>query len=104
MSKDNLSGFNEFAGNGAVRSPAHPLDMYRPELRDMELTAAQETEILEILWSIMWHFAKMGQSVDVCGLFLSDANQASDGESAGGIIGPSPNKETPSTQGGKEAT
>lgn len=76
MSNNNLSGFNEFAGNTANPPPVNAphssrnLKKYRKELREMQLTEDQETEILQILWTIMSHFARLGQTVDVCGLFF----------------------------------
>ena len=108
MSSNNLSGFNEFAGNTAnpptARAPhsSQSLEKYRKELRDMELTEDQETEILQILWTIMSHFARLGQTVDVCGLFFEDGTPSSDEVPEQGRIGLSTDKETPS-RNGKEA-
>lgn len=109
MHRDDLYGFNEFA-NGGKHPPLAPkkageephLEKYRPELSNMGLSEPQETELLLILTSIMWHFAKMGWSVDVCGLFSEEYDPTSDAKSAGGKLSSSPNKEMTSKRRLKE--
>lgn len=109
MHRDDLSGFNEFANGGkpsvvSKGSAADPrLEKYRAEIAGLGLSEEQETEILQILGSMMWHFARLGWSVDVCGLFFEEGDQLSDAESAGGRLNHSSEKEMPSTHDGKEA-
>lgn len=67
-----------------------PLDLdaaeYMDDLNGFGLTEAQKTELLETLWSIMGSFARMGFSVDVCGLIFDEFNEASAPESGDGTL------------------
>lgn len=109
MSNDTtFTGFNGFAASGTLppNETSHSADQkyekYRAEIADLGLTDAQETEVLQILGSIMWHFAKMGQTVDVCGLFFTDDIQSSDEQAQGCMIKNPISKEV-HPSGGKEA-
>lgn len=75
---------------------------YRADLADLELTEEQETEILEILWSMMGFFARTGFEVDVCGLIFQEFNEASAQNADDGRLDHSTSQETPSDGKGKE--
>jgi hypothetical protein len=72
---------------------------YRADLADMNLSEAQEAELLEILWSMMSSFARMGFEVDVCGLIFEGFNLAAGREASDGKLDQSTQKETPSKDG-----
>lgn len=90
-------------GAAAWAPCAFDAEEYRADLADLQLTEAQETEILEILWSIMGHFARLGYSVDVCGLIFTDFNEASAPTAADGKLSPSTNMESASKPDGGSA-
>lgn len=75
---------------------------YMGDLADFDLSEAQKVELLETLWSIMGSFARLGLSVDVCGLIFDEFNQASAPESGDGRVLLSTQTETPSKDDGKE--
>lgn len=82
-------------------APAPTLDPeeYRADLASLDLSEEQETEFLETLWSIMGHFARMGFSVDVCGLIFEEFNEASALAPGDGKLASSIKEETPAEQG-----
>ena len=86
-------------------APAPTLDPeeYRADLASLDLSEEQETEFLETLWSIMGHFARMGFSVDVCGLIFEEFNEASDPAVGTGNLMPSTNQESASETNGGSA-
>lgn len=57
-------------------APAFDPADYRADLADMKMSEAQETELLQILWSMMGSFARMGIETDVCGLIFEGFNEA----------------------------
>ncbi|MGB3503428.1 MAG: hypothetical protein WBA44_17530 [Mesorhizobium sp.] len=61
----------------ALGGPDFAIDHYRDDLAELGLTVDQGRELLETLWSIMGYFARLGHSVDVCGLIFSEFNEAS---------------------------
>lgn len=111
MSKIDVVDFNGPSGLGAAMPQVQPLspcpefapEEYRAELADLHLTEAQETEILETLWSIMGHFARLGYAVDVCGLILEEFNEASAPDASDGNLVPSTNMESASEPNGGSA-
>lgn len=81
-------------------APAFDPAEYRADLADMKLSEAQETELLQILWSMMGSFARMGIEADVCGLIFEGFNEAADPASANAMLAHSTHKETPSENDG----
>lgn len=84
-------------------SPEFDLEDYRADIADYGLTPAQEAEFLETLWSIMGHFARLGFSVDVCGLIFEGFNEASAPAARTGKLVPSTNMESASEPNGGSA-
>lgn len=84
--------------------PVFDAEEYRADLAGLNLTEAQESELLETLWSIMGAFARMGFSTDVCGLIFKEFNEASAPESGDGnlLASTTTNTETPAKDGGEE--
>jgi hypothetical protein len=85
-------------------SPCFDPADYADDLADFGLTEAQQAEFLEALWNIMGAFARMGFTVDVCGLILGQFNEAATPEYDNGKLHHSASKETPSATGDKEAS
>lgn len=83
-------------------TPTLDPEEYRADLAGLGLTEQQEAEFLATLWSIMGHFARMGFSVDVCGLIFEEFNEASTPAPADGRLVASTTRETPSNGSGKE--
>jgi hypothetical protein len=81
-------------------APAFDVEEYRADISDLGLTGEQETEFLETLWSIMGHFARLGFSVDVCGLIFAEFNEASAPAAEDGKLVPSTNMESASEPSG----
>lgn len=81
-------------------TPAFDAADYHADLADMKLSEAQETELLQILWSMMGSFARMGVEADVCGLIFEGFNEAADPASANAMLADSTQKETPSENDG----
>lgn len=90
-------------GEGPVyTAPVFEPDVYREDMAGLGLCRDQETEILEILWSIMGHFARWGFNADVCGLMFQDFNQASANGSRNDRLSHSNRTDTLSDGSGKE--
>ena len=90
-------------GEGPVyTAPVFEPDVYREDMAGLGLCRDQETEILEILWSIMGHFARWGFNADVCGLMFPDFNQASGYGSSDDSLSLSNRIDAPSNGGEKE--
>lgn len=89
---------------GGQGAPALDRADYADDLDELGLTAEQEAEFLETLWSIMAFFARSGFEVDVCGLILGEFNRASAPEAADGNLKPSDKLEKPSGSGKERAT
>ena len=94
----NLTAVHDVASLPAP--PAFDPADYRADLADMKLSEAQETELLQILWSMMGFFARIGIEADVCGLIFEGFNEAADPASANAMLGHSTHKETPSENDG----
>jgi len=86
-----------------TQAPQFDPEDYRSDIADLALTADQEREFLETLWSIMGHFARLGYSVDVCGLIFSEFNEASAPARENGTLLPSTNMESASKPDGGSA-
>lgn len=84
-------------------SPEFDLEDYRADIADLGMTREQEAEFLQTLWSIMGHFARLGHSVDVCGLIFEEFNEASDPAVGTGNLMPSTNQESASETNGGSA-
>ncbi len=94
-------------GLGSETRPSQPLsaaqlEKYRSELVDLKLTEAQETELLEILWSINVMFVEMGFKPNACGLLFSEFNQHSGADEPDATLLPSATTELLSEDRGKE--
>lgn len=76
--------------------PAPDFSPYRADIADLQLSPAQENELLGVIWRIMSSFVELGFSVDVCGLLFDEFNDASNADSARVTLLSSPNLETPS--------
>lgn len=102
---DSISGLGAPALRAQPLSPAPQLDLedYRADIADFGMTPAQEAEFLQTLWSIMGHFARLGHSVDVCGLIFEEFNEASDPAVGTGNLMPSTNQESASETNGGSA-
>ncbi len=92
---------------GSEARPSQPLsaaqlEKYRAELADLKLTGAQESELLEILWSINVMFVEMGFKPDACGLLFSEFNQHSGAAELDATLPSSATMELPSEDRGKE--
>jgi hypothetical protein len=73
--------------NGGPRPALEPDPArYRAALAEFDLTEAQETELLQTLWSIMHTFVEMGFTVDVCGQLFGEFNDVSGSETDNGKI------------------
>ena len=90
----------EFGALSALTQPVFDAEEYRADLADLNLTTAQETELLETLWSIMGTFARLGFEEDVCGLIFDEFNTVSAHESGDGKLVASTKMETPSNDRG----
>lgn len=86
-------------------SPAPQLDPddYREDIADLGMTEEQEAEFLHTLWAIMGHFARLGYSVDLCGLIFAEFNEASAPAPGNGTLLPSINMESASKPDGGSA-
>ena len=73
------SDYRQDAESGGGPRPALEPDpeRYRAALAEFDLTEAQETELLQTLWSIMRTFVEMGFSADVCGHVFGTFNAVS---------------------------
>ena len=96
---DGTSGSNVPDMQPLSVTPKLDPDEYRPDLAGLGLTAEQEAEFVETLWSIMGHFARMGFSVDVCGLIFEEFNEASALAPGDGKLASSIQEETLAEQG-----
>lgn len=79
----------EPAASTTFSQPTLDRGAYRDDLAALNLTDAQEAELLEALWTIMGAFARMGYSVDVCGLIFEEFNEAASSDSGDAILPPS---------------
>lgn len=88
--------------SSAPLAPAPEFDPeeYRENIADLAITEEQGTEFLHTLWSIMGHFARLGYSVDVCGLIFSEFNEASAPAPGNGTLPRSTNMESASKPDG----
>lgn len=89
-----------------LAAPVFDPEEYRADLAGLNLSDAQETELLETLWHIMGAFARMGFTADVCGLIFDEFNEASAPESGDDKLLASSNidKETPSADEGERGS
>ncbi|VAW75398.1 hypothetical protein MNBD_GAMMA13-701 [hydrothermal vent metagenome] len=60
-------------------TPTCDLDKYREHVEDFDLSEADQTELLQILWSIMAAFVNLGFGVDSVQLLKAEASQPEDG-------------------------
>ncbi len=110
MSKFDDTGLPEVMENDAsvaaagILSAPHldPAD-YLEDLAGLDYSDAQKRELLETLWSIMGSFARMGFSVDLCGLIFEGFNEASAPRPAHDTLTASTDRETPSNDAAREA-
>lgn len=89
---------------GIVLPPApkmEPAD-YLPDLDGLDITEARKIELLETLWNMMGSIARMGFTMDICGLIFEEFNEASGAESGDGTLIASTHRETPSKDDGRE--
>ncbi|MBI1290180.1 hypothetical protein GC173_02905 [bacterium] len=111
MSKIDVVDFDDPSGPGAALpqaqhlSPAPALDLsdYAADMAEFDMTEDQKREFLEILWSIMGHFARLGFSVDVCGLIFGEFNEASAPAGNDGNLEPHSKPENASQSNGGSA-
>lgn len=94
----NLSAVHDVASLPAP--PAFDPADYCADLADMSLSDEQEAELLQILWSMMGSFARMGIEADVCGLIFEGFNEAAEPRGGDGMLAHSTQKETPSEDDG----
>ncbi|PSM16680.1 hypothetical protein [Nitratireductor sp. StC3] len=103
MRKTDPISLNDLPKNaGAAGSLDLDHDKYLGELDGMDLSEDQKRELLETLWSIMFHFAWLGYSVDVCGQLFEEFNENSGPESADGTMPSSNITETPADDDERE--
>ncbi|MGY4748879.1 hypothetical protein ACVNHC_03345 [Pannonibacter sp. Q-1] len=84
-------------------APQFDPEDYRADIADLAMTEEQEVEFLHTLWSIMGHFARLGHSVDLCGLIFAEFNEASASAPENGTLLPSTNMESASKPDGGSA-
>lgn len=66
---------------GSALSPVDA-DKYRSLISDFELSEAEERQMLEALWSIMYSFVQLGFDVKNCGQIVESLNLAAQADSA----------------------
>lgn len=96
--EDNLS-----AAAGILSAPRFDPADYLEELKDFDFSEAQKQEFLVTMWSIAGSFARMGFSIDVCGLIFEGFNEASAPRPAHDTLIASTDMETPSNDAAREA-
>lgn len=84
-------------------APQFDPEDYRRDIADLAMSEEQEAEFLHTLWSIMGHFARLGYSVDLCGLIFAEFNEASAPAPGNGTLLPSTNMESASKPDGGSA-
>lgn len=68
---------------GSASLPKFDPTKYREELNGLNLTEEQETELLSIIWTIMYSFVQIGFDVKNCGQIFESFTQAAQSESDG---------------------
>lgn len=91
------------AAAGILSAPRLDPADYLKDLAGLDYSEAQKRELLETLWSIMGSFARMGFSIDLCGLIFEGFNEASAPRPARDTLTASTDKETPSKGAAREA-
>ncbi|MBO9461160.1 hypothetical protein [Labrenzia sp. R5_0] len=110
MQKGDLMNFNRSASDKIEDRPlpvlAPELDpsRYMSELEDFDLSEAEKIELLEVLWSVMYSFVRLGFDVKNCGQIFENFTLETQGNPDAIDSSHSDNEEKPSSKKREDAS
>lgn len=90
--------------SNAALAPELDPSRYMAELEDLDLSEAEKIELLEVLWSVMYSFVRLGFDVKNCGQIFENFTLETQGNPGAIDSSHSDNEEKPSSKKREDAS
>ena len=90
--------------SNAALAPELDPSRYMADLHEMDLSEAEKIELLEVLWSVMYSFVRLGFDVKNCGQMFENFTLGTQGDPGAIDSSHSDNEEKPSSKKRKDAS